>query len=206
MMFDVRSVPGPSGWTCLVTFALLTPSASASGGVRCPHVRCGSYLSSTGRTTWSVFITLLKAGATLSMTVCASSASSGLGGGPSLTSERRPARPCGWTWHWLGDLDRNSTIVMSWPPVRRLVIYANFFAQPSGRYSLSTTPSRVLRWAPAAHPSICDLMRQDIAESPQGTMQSYSVDPAVDIPVVESLSPLIVSSAIPSPVVDAPVR
>ena len=28
--------------------------------------------------------------------------------------------------------------------------------------------------APAAHPSICDLMRQDIADSPQGAMQSYS--------------------------------
>ena len=37
-------------------------------------------------------------------------------------------------------------------------------------------------------------------------MQSYHVDPAVDIPVVESLSPLIVSSTTPSPVVDAPVR
>ena len=60
--------------------------------------------------------------------------------------------------------------------------------------------------APAAHPSICDLMRQDIAESPQGAMQSYYVDPAVDIPVLESLSPLIVSSTTPSPVVDAPVR
>ena len=45
-------------------------------------------------------------------------------------------------------------------------------------------------------------MRQDIAESPQGAMQSFYVDPAVDIPVVESLSPLIVSS----PVVDGPVR
>ena len=60
--------------------------------------------------------------------------------------------------------------------------------------------------APATHPSICDTMRQDIAEGPQGAMQSYYVDPVVDIPVVESLSPLIVSSTTPSPVVDAPVR
>ena len=37
-------------------------------------------------------------------------------------------------------------------------------------------------------------------------MQSYYVDPAVDIPVVESFSPLIASSTTPSPVVDAPVR
>ena len=60
--------------------------------------------------------------------------------------------------------------------------------------------------APAAHPSICDRMLRDIAENPQGTTQSYYVDPAVDIPVVEPLSPLIVSSTTPSPVVDAPVR
>ena len=49
-------------------------------------------------------------------------------------------------------------------------------------------------------------MRREIAESPQGATQSYYVDPAVDIPVVESLSSLIVSSTMPSPVVDAPVR
>ena len=60
--------------------------------------------------------------------------------------------------------------------------------------------------APAAQPSICDLMRQDINETPQGTAQSSYVDPVVDIPVVESLSPLIISSTTPPPVVDAPVR
>ena len=56
--------------------------------------------------------------------------------------------------------------------------------------------------APATHPSICDLMRRDINETPQGAAQSSHVD----IPVVESLSPLIISSSPPPPVVDAPVR
>ena len=60
--------------------------------------------------------------------------------------------------------------------------------------------------APAAQPSICDLMRQDINETPQGTAQSSYVDLVVDIPVVESLSPFIISSTTPPPVVDAPVR
>ena len=60
--------------------------------------------------------------------------------------------------------------------------------------------------APATHRSICNTMRQDIVEGPQGAPQSYYVDPAVDIPVIKSLSPLIVSSTTPSPVVDAPVR
>ena len=50
------------------------------------------------------------------------------------------------------------------------------------------------------------MMRQDIADSPQGATQSYCVDPAVDIPVVESLSPLIISSTMPSPVINAQVR
>ena len=56
--------------------------------------------------------------------------------------------------------------------------------------------------APAGQPSICDLMRQDINETHQGTAQSSYVD----IPVVESPSPLIISSTTPPPVVDAPVR
>ena len=56
--------------------------------------------------------------------------------------------------------------------------------------------------APATQPSICDLMRQDINETPQGAAQSSHVD----IPVVESLSPIIISSSTPPPVVDAPVR
>ena len=60
--------------------------------------------------------------------------------------------------------------------------------------------------APAAQTSICDLMRQDINEIPQGIVQSSYVDPAVDIPVVESLSPLIISSTTPPPVLDALVR
>ena len=45
-------------------------------------------------------------------------------------------------------------------------------------------------------PSICD----------QGHTDSTGMDPAFDIPVVESLSPLIISSATPPPVVDAPFR
>ena len=49
-------------------------------------------------------------------------------------------------------------------------------------------------------------MPQDIAEGLQGAAPSYYVDPAVDISVVESLLPLIISSTTPSPVVDAPVR
>ena len=60
--------------------------------------------------------------------------------------------------------------------------------------------------APVARPSICDLMRQDINEIPQGPAQSSYVDPVVDILVVESLSPLIISLTTPPPVVDAPVR
>ena len=50
------------------------------------------------------------------MNVCAGSASSGLGGGLSSTNERRPARPCGWTWRWLGNLDKNSTIALTTSP------------------------------------------------------------------------------------------
>ena len=81
-----------------------------------------------------------------------------------------------------------------------------FFAQPSGIFSSPMMPSRVLRWHRPPTRPICDLMQQDIAEGLQGALQSYYVDPTVDIPVVESLSPLIVSSTTPSPVVDAPVR
>ena len=55
--------------------------------------------------------------------------------------------------------------------------------------------------------SICDQMRRDIVDSPQGSSHTSPVDPVVDIPVVESLSPLILSSATPPPpVFDTPVR
>ena len=61
--------------------------------------------------------------------------------------------------------------------------------------------------APAAQQSICDRMRQDIDAYPQGSPRMSFMDPVVDIPVVESLSPLIISSSTPlPPVVDAPVR
>ena len=54
---------------------------------------------------------------------------------------------------------------------------------------------------------ICDQMRRDIDNSPQGPSRTSPVDQVVDVPVVESLSPLILSSATPPPpVVDKPVR
>ena len=50
-------------------------------------------------------------------------------------------------------------------------------------------------------------MRRDIVDSPQGSSRTSPVDRVVDIPVVESLSPLILSSATPPPpVIDMPVR
>ena len=61
--------------------------------------------------------------------------------------------------------------------------------------------------APAAQLSICDRMRRDIDANPQGSSRTSPMDPVVDIPVVESLSPLILSSSTPPPpVVDAPAR
>ena len=61
--------------------------------------------------------------------------------------------------------------------------------------------------APGTQPSICDRMRQDIDANPQGSPCTSYMDPVVDIPVVESLSSLIISSSTPPPpVVDAPVR
>ena len=55
--------------------------------------------------------------------------------------------------------------------------------------------------------SICDQMRRDIDDSPQGSSRTSPVDPVVDIPVVESLSPLILSSTMPPLlVIDTPVR
>ena len=60
--------------------------------------------------------------------------------------------------------------------------------------------------APAAQPSICDQMRRDIDANLQRSSPTSPMDPVVDIPVVESLSPLILSSSMPPPpVVDAPV-
>ena len=55
--------------------------------------------------------------------------------------------------------------------------------------------------------SIWDQMRRDIDDSPQGSSRTSPVDPVVDIPVVESLSPLILSSAMPPTLIfDTPVR
>ena len=61
--------------------------------------------------------------------------------------------------------------------------------------------------APAAQPSICERMRQDIDAYPQVSPRTSFMDPVVDILVVESLSSLIISSSTPPPpVVDTPVR
>ena len=54
--------------------------------------------------------------------------------------------------------------------------------------------------------SICDRMCRDISQDSQGHIDSTDLDLAFDIPVVESLSPLILSSATPPPVVDTPFR
>ena len=63
------------------------------------------------------------------------------------------------------------------------------------------------RVAPVAHHSICDQMRRDIYDNPQRPSSTSPVDSVVDIPVVESLSPLILSSATPPPpAMDTPVR
>ena len=62
------------------------------------------------------------------------------------------------------------------------------------------------RVTPVTPPSICEQMRLDIAASPPEYINSPVADPVVDIPVVESLSPLIISSASPWPVVDTPTR
>ena len=55
-------------------------------------------------------------------------------------------------------------------------------------------------------PLICAQMRRDISQDSHGHIYSTDLDPAFDIPVVESLSPLIISSATPPPVVGAPLR
>ena len=55
-------------------------------------------------------------------------------------------------------------------------------------------------------PSICAQMRRDMSQDSQGHIDSSDLDPAFDIPVVESLSPLIISSATPPPVVGVPLR
>ena len=55
-------------------------------------------------------------------------------------------------------------------------------------------------------PSICDQMGRDMTQNSQDSTDSTDLDPTLDIPVVESLSPLIISSATPPPVVDAPFR
>ena len=55
-------------------------------------------------------------------------------------------------------------------------------------------------------PSISDHMRRDMTQNSQEYTDPTDIDPASDIPVVESLSPLIISSATPPPVVDTPFR
>ena len=55
--------------------------------------------------------------------------------------------------------------------------------------------------------SVCDQMRRDIDDSSQGPSRTSPVDQVEDIPVVESLSPPILSSATPPPqAIETPVR
>ena len=56
-------------------------------------------------------------------------------------------------------------------------------------------------------PSICAQMRRDISQEPQVDFAAFIFeDTDFDIPVVESLSPLMISSATPPPVVGTPLR
>ena len=57
------------------------------------------------------------------------------------------------------------------------------------------------RVTPVTSPSICEQMRLDIAASPAECIHSPVADP-----VVESLSPLIISSASPWPIEETPTR
>ena len=58
----------------------------------------------------------------------------------------------------------------------------------------------------AQEPSICSQMRLDIVQELQDDPVSAYVDQGFEIPEVESLSPLILPSATPPPVMDTPVR
>ena len=62
------------------------------------------------------------------------------------------------------------------------------------------------RVTPVTSPSICDQMCQDIALYTPDSINSPVADPVVDIPVVESLFPLIISSALPWPVEETSTR
>ena len=62
------------------------------------------------------------------------------------------------------------------------------------------------RMTPVTSPSICDQMRQDITSYTPDSIHLPVTDTVVDIPVVESLSPLIISSASPWPVEETPTR
>ena len=55
-------------------------------------------------------------------------------------------------------------------------------------------------------PSICSQMRRDMSQESHGDIVSSYLDQGFEIPEVESLSPLIISSATPPPVVSTPLR
>ena len=55
-------------------------------------------------------------------------------------------------------------------------------------------------------PSICSQMRRDMSQESHGDIASAYLDQGYEIPEVESLSPLIISSATPPPVVGTPLR
>ena len=132
------------------------------------------------------YITSRRAGDIPFMTVYASSAWSG-SDRDFLINVRSPARPYGWIWpgtiFWTGTTQKKFRAA-----IRELV--------------LAYTDLQGASVASAGQPSICDLMRQDMNTTPHGTAQSSYVD----IPVVESPSPLIISSTTPPPVVDTPIK
>ena len=55
-------------------------------------------------------------------------------------------------------------------------------------------------------PSICSQMRRDMSQESHGDIAFAYMDQGYEIPVVESLLPLIISSATPPPVVGMPLR
>ena len=81
-----------------------------------------------------------------------------------------------------------------------------FFCAAVRKFVVAYENLASLRVTPVTPPYICEQIRLDIAAGPHGYSHSPIADHVVDIPVVESLSPLTLSSATQSPVVDTPAR
>ena len=95
------------------------------------------------------------------------------------------------------ELRNNYVIIPALAPLRR------FFRAAVRSLVVAYEDLASSRVTPVTSPSICNQMRQDIASySPDG-IHSPVADPVVDIPEVESLSPLIISSASPWPMPNA---